>query len=75
MPNTSNMSKGQLRLFIERVMREGQAIVFSSDNILYGTGFTNDIIVQQGVTLTIAEGEVITIMPLEIGIFSRRSTT
>lgn len=73
MPNISNMSKGQLRLFIERVIQEGQTIVFSSDDILYGSGFTNDITVQSGVTLIIAEDAIVTIMPSEIGTFSRRS--
>lgn len=71
MPNISNMSKGQLRLYIERVIREAQkTIVFNSDNILYGSGFTNDITVQSGVTLVIAEGAIVTIMPSEIGTFS-----
>ena len=72
------MTKGQLRMYIERVLREGsqKLFVFDSDETLYGTGLVNDeMFIHDGTTITIGEGATITIMPPELGTFARKSTT
>ena len=67
------MTKGQLRMYIEKVLREGEIAIFNS-NIELGSGFLNSIVISDGVTVTIAENETVTILPSEI-MTTRRSTT
>jgi len=74
---TAMMTKAQLRMYIEQVLREGsqEIFVFNSDETLYGTGLVNDeIFIHDGATVTIGEGTTITIMPPELGTFGRKST-
>ena len=67
------MTKGQLRMYIEKVLREGEIAIFNS-NIELGSGFLNSIVISDGVTVTITENETVTILPSEI-MTTRRSTT
>ena len=66
------MTKGQLRLFIERVLKEGEPAIFNS-NMELSTGYLGSILISDGITITIAENETVTLMPSEIMI-TRRTT-
>jgi hypothetical protein len=67
------MTKGQLRMYIEQVLREGEPAIFNS-NMELGSGFLGSMIIPDGVTITITENETVIILPPEIKT-TRRSTT
>ena len=62
---TAMMTKGQLRMYIEKVLREGEVVIFNS-NIELSSGFLNSIVISDGVTVAVAENETVTILPSEI---------
>ena len=59
------MTKGQLRMFIEQVLRDGEPVSFSTNTEL-SSGFLSTFEIPDGVTVTIAENEIVTILPFSI---------
>ena len=71
MPTITNMSKAQLRIFIEKVLQQDEA-VFTS-NMELSSGVLGPMLVSDGITITIAENETVTLMPSEF-MMTRRTT-
>mgnify|MGYP003112894443 FL=1 len=63
MSNVSNMSRGQLRLFIEKVLLNNDGTVFYTDTVLSHDGYIEGILkVEDSATVEVSDGKTVTIL-------------
>ena len=61
--NVSNMSRGQLRLFIEKVLLNNDGTVFYTDTVLSHDGYIEGILkVEDSATVEVSDGKTVTIL-------------
>ena len=63
MSNVSNMSRGQLRLFIEKVLLNNDGTAFYTDTVLSHDGYIEGTLkVEDSVTVEVSDGKTVTIL-------------